>query len=365
MLGLADPPVLLSRVGVFRESQAKWRCCAWARDAEVCAVKLRKIVLRLALFCCPLLIFEISARLAGYQPLGSGAVSSAPGKYDFDAVLGWKPRPGSYCFSHGRDYTYVQNVWPSGGRATRLREDSPSASEHVVFLGCSFMFGYGLPDDETLPWYVQEMLPSADVVNLGVEGYGSYQCLLVMEEYIECRATGNVHFVYGFSDFHESRNVSDPRNIQAWARSGSGDSRVPYCTLREDGSLVRVPPEGYPLLPLREHSCLVSLIEDAYVLARGRERLKHQRAITERLLLVMQETAKSSGADFTILLQDLQPESREFYISFLKRHGLQFIDGERCGDSEGMRLSDGHPNGALNRCWASLVAAEIGRRGMP
>ena len=51
-----------------------------------------------------------------------------------------------------------------------------------LFFGCSFTFGEGLNDDETLPYYfARELAFAQPVVNLGFSGYGPHQMLKRIE----------------------------------------------------------------------------------------------------------------------------------------------------------------------------------------
>jgi len=51
-----------------------------------------------------------------------------------------------------------------------------------VVLGDSFTFGDEVSDDETYSHYLQELLPDAEVINMGIHGYGHDQMLILLEE---------------------------------------------------------------------------------------------------------------------------------------------------------------------------------------
>lgn len=55
------------------------------------------------------------------------------------------------------------------------------AHETVVFCGCSFIFGEGVADDETLPSRVAQLRPDLRVLNFGFHGYGPHQMLANLE----------------------------------------------------------------------------------------------------------------------------------------------------------------------------------------
>ncbi len=52
----------------------------------------------------------------------------------------------------------------------------------ILVLGDSFTFGDEVSDNETYSYYLQEMIPHAEVINLGVHGYGHDQMLILLKE---------------------------------------------------------------------------------------------------------------------------------------------------------------------------------------
>jgi len=60
-------------------------------------------------------------------------------------------------------------------------QKAPSKTR-ILVLGDSFTFGAEVGNTETYPYCLQEMLPHAEVINLGVNGYGHDQMLLYLKE---------------------------------------------------------------------------------------------------------------------------------------------------------------------------------------
>jgi hypothetical protein len=52
----------------------------------------------------------------------------------------------------------------------------------ILVLGDSFTFGEEVSDTETYPYYLQQMLPNAEIINLGVPTYGHDQMLIYWHE---------------------------------------------------------------------------------------------------------------------------------------------------------------------------------------
>ena len=60
-----------------------------------------------------------------------------------------------------------------------------TSGKFAIFLGGSFMFGEGLNDDETIPYYYNEKSGAEyDIQNYGFHGYGPHQALAVVENKI-------------------------------------------------------------------------------------------------------------------------------------------------------------------------------------
>jgi lysophospholipase L1-like esterase len=54
--------------------------------------------------------------------------------------------------------------------------------QRVLLLGDSFTYGIGVEDDETLSARLEQLAPSLEVLNTGVNGYGTGQELLLLQE---------------------------------------------------------------------------------------------------------------------------------------------------------------------------------------
>ena len=75
-------------------------------------------------------------------------------------------------------YDVVYSAYNNGFRKTRGDIDS---KEVYVFLGCSFTFGDGLNDDETLPYYFSKLFDfKKNVVNCGVQATSTNTTLNIL-----------------------------------------------------------------------------------------------------------------------------------------------------------------------------------------
>ena len=96
------------------------------------------------------------------------------------SYLGYQPIPGIHNYkviSNGKiiiDKYYTINE--DGFRMTP-KINNLKATKSINFFGGSFTFGYGLNDDQTLPYYVQNYFTDWKVNNYGISGYGVHQML--------------------------------------------------------------------------------------------------------------------------------------------------------------------------------------------
>ena len=67
--------------------------------------------------------------------------------------------------------------WPNFFRASRALPLIKKASLRVLVLGCSVTNGYGVTDQETFVWRLNELMPEIEFVNAGVGGYGALRSL--------------------------------------------------------------------------------------------------------------------------------------------------------------------------------------------
>ncbi len=104
--------------------------------------------------------------------------------YSFDRyhpTLGWASQPNL------RDVPVFDgkflNTNDHGWRGTTdFPVERVPGKARILLLGDSFTFGDEVSDNETYAYYLQSMLPNAEVINMGVHGYGHDQMLLLFLE---------------------------------------------------------------------------------------------------------------------------------------------------------------------------------------
>jgi len=99
----------------------------------------------------------------------------------YDPSKGWRSRPNL------RDMkVFGDKRLNTNSRGFRGKKNFAYAKDkdklRILILGDSFTFGDGVSDHETYAYHLQEMLPHAEIINLGVHGYGHDQMLILLKE---------------------------------------------------------------------------------------------------------------------------------------------------------------------------------------
>ena len=100
--------------------------------------------------------------------------------YQFDQVLGYRPRPSIRSNFNNHQVTHDQYAF----RAKDLLSSYETSKKTVVFLGDSLAWGYGVDDNNTLSeltkfnWNSKHPDNQIQTMNLGVSGYSSDQAFL-------------------------------------------------------------------------------------------------------------------------------------------------------------------------------------------
>lgn len=127
-----------------------------------------------------------------------------------DPVLGYAAIPGARVSALRKrfDTTLYDVVYTISDRGVRVTPGNP-AGETWLFMGCSFTFGEGVNDDETLPAQFSEKLGrQANVVNLGLNGYGPHHMLRMLETGRLAGAAAPVkHVIYQALSSHAARSA--------------------------------------------------------------------------------------------------------------------------------------------------------------
>lgn len=278
-----------------------------------------------------------------------------------DPVLGWILKTGTYfapSYQSGDDFIQY-TILPDGSRATS--KDRRTGDYDVILLGCSFTYGWGVPDFETLGWKLGEKFSGLKIGNFGRGAYSTYQSLLVLRKLF---SEGERPFIlfYGLNDFHEERNIASP----AWLKGLAQGSRIvraqlPYCSLDGKGRLVERVPIHWPTFIFQEYFAFPQLLTDLFL--RWRIGFYQDpgigRKVTEKLLVEMDRLAKQNSARLVVIIMGAEEKARRHYLEYLQKKGIEVVDTRFQYEEDLSLPGDRHPNGKANSLWADQVAGYL------
>ncbi len=112
------------------------------------------------------------------------------------SYLGFQPLPGKQnhlIVADGKkliNSTYTIDI--DGFRNTPIIQNNSKDLE-INFFGGSFVFGWGLDDNETLPYLVQNHFNNWNIKNYGISGYGVHQMLAQINNNV--KTIGDINFL--------------------------------------------------------------------------------------------------------------------------------------------------------------------------
>jgi len=218
--------------------------------------------------------------------------------YRYDEQLGWFPRAGD-------ELTYTGSRKIHIAHNDRGFRDIDHATEktrpRLIFLGDSFVWGYDVEREERFTDRLQRRAPQIEIFNMGVSGYGTDQCFLLLQKvFAEVRPDA---VIYMFSATDIDDNAVN-FNYRAYYK--------PYFVL-VDGELAL---RGVPVPRSSIWDRWLRNVTDRF------PRLTNRKDVTPAILTAMNGFVKSRGASFAVGLIDDDEAVREH----LNREGIVYFD---------------------------------------
>jgi hypothetical protein len=99
----------------------------------------------------------------------------------YDATKGWLPQANLHNVQ-----AFDNKLLNTNSRGLRGTSEVPyertSGKRRILIFGDSFTYGDDVSDQETYSYYLQQLLPDAEIINMGVHGYGHDQMLIFLQE---------------------------------------------------------------------------------------------------------------------------------------------------------------------------------------
>jgi hypothetical protein len=317
-----------------------------------------------------LVIGELSARALGHEPWANedlGIIVEPGGRFfETHPTLGYRHLPGRFVVRLRTGYSFVATHGPDTLRATHgPRQDRafPPAPQVWIF-GCSMTYGWSVNDWETYPWLLQQRLPNTEVVNFGVNGYGTLHSLIQFREALERGARPKLA-VLAYAQIHDERNTfsrTRRKTIAPWNRLGP--LLQPYARLdRERGLEVSMAEVEYEAFPLMNQSALSHAAEGIY--NRLERRALQSRAVTLALLDEFASLSRKHG--IPVVLAGIRSPQLAEVFDWARSQGVSTADIS-VNDKEPRYVNlphDNHPSASAHAEYASRLHAAITRLHLP
>jgi lysophospholipase L1-like esterase len=134
---------------------------------------LRALLVACVIATAALLLLELGARLLA-DVLGISPYMQ------YDERIGWTARPNAFKRHRDRAGQFDVNyrINELGYRGTAYAKEKPQGTFRIVILGDSTGFGWGVSELDTFSAIIDRELPSTEVINLSLSGYGTDQSFL-------------------------------------------------------------------------------------------------------------------------------------------------------------------------------------------
>jgi hypothetical protein len=184
--------------------------------------------------------FLLSRRLPGptKEYLGDYLAPGAFFRHDPNLGTGLEKTRRVKCelIVNGKQLWDVQYGTDDFGRRISTTVASSAPNRFAIFFGCSFLFGEGSNDDQTIPSQFAKVLPEYRSYNYGVPGYGPQQMLAILESErlpTEVKEKHGVGFYLYLPEVHESRAVGEMDIVNGFGAD------FPFYYLNRNGDVVR------------------------------------------------------------------------------------------------------------------------------
>ncbi len=289
--------------------------------------------------------------------------------------FGSQPKPGVFTAkkvaSNGRVlYDTVFTIGQDGFRVTPQYD--AKQINRINFLGDSFTFGEGVADNQTMAYYVGDLLnhnanaklSPLQVKNYGIHGWGVHQSLAILQSNLDTKA--NVQFVLT-APWHASRVACADFFTMGSPKYKLEDSGL----VKRDGycrSFAWVERSPKALRGLIASSKIFNLIQDSLLVINDQDT---QIALYLGVLKTLQAEAKSRGE--ALIIGFIKADENWFVGSFsnekiltqLKASGIQVIDMTLADRNENLSPKyyihelDKHPTGLAHFERAKLLANAV------
>jgi hypothetical protein len=304
---------------------------------------------------------EGSARILGYRPWVTKKLDVVvePGGrlYSPNPILGYTALPGRFKVTINGSYSFDITNLDNTLRVTHpFAASSGKPKTGIWIFGDSITYGWSVNDKDTYPWLLQEKLPDYEVINFGVNGYGTLQNLIQLREALKNGAEPKV-VVLVYASWDDVRNtfIRGRRKMLTPAAS-LGPVNQPYARFDSSGKLkVSIDPLEYRPFPLMRYSAFIHALEESY--DRYEERHSQSHEITKAIIKEFADLCRARGIELVVAGLTSDATTSDMF-SYCKSQGLKtadiWIDFLNIKENNNLPY-DSHPSAIAHRQYAQKL----------
>ena len=315
--------------------------------------------------------FEIALLILGfrkYERIDYSIVSTPSYCLSPDIKFGFALTPGNFRVTINKGHTY--SVTHTEDSLRRIPFPcSDSVNQKVYFFGCSYTYGMGVNDDETFSAIIQKELPTIEIKNFGVPGFGTVQSYLQLQKMI---AENDIptKVILNYADFHDMRNALSPfyrENLKIGFERSNKDvkhimdrSRIPFVDRKNDAFEIAFCKwdKLYNHWPLRENLASVNFLQSKIDLKK--DKTMGKKDITFFLVEQMQQLCEENHIQF-LVAGITATKATQLTLEEFEKRGIETMD-----ISVDLKLKkynnmpfDSHPNKLTHAIWAERILDKI------
>jgi hypothetical protein len=322
-----------------------------------------KAALVVASIAVSLVIIEIGLRVAGFEPRHDAVNVGFDSWATPDPDMGWVNRAGTWKSAEPGN---APMSFEADGRRSDPAGNKPVSLPRILVVGCSLTQGYSVTDDQTYSHFINQSLPSAELLNFGTGAYGSYQSRLRVNRYFGSPHANTPLVIYGLFYSHHFRDLAPlPWIVSLTMQDGS--YMVPPNIRIRSGEITESPGGPIGLWPLESRTASVALLHRAVMKMENRVTIGMVTPVFRHGILAMQKAVAANKAALLIIglvpipredLEWLQEQNREKVIDFV---ACEHPDYDK---DPSLKVGGvGHPSERLHRWWADCTLKALAARG--
>ncbi|MFH0961037.1 MAG: hypothetical protein V1897_20325 [Pseudomonadota bacterium] len=157
-----------------------------------------------------------------------------------DDLLGYKPKASTdhssfLILNNTKIYDVIYSIDNYNRRRTAIAHQEKRL-KFAIFFGCSYVYGEGVQNDQTLPYYFSEISPEYMPYNYGFHGYGPQEMLAKLQDDSIRKEINEKNGIAIYLYLHEHH---PKRAIGNMIVSNGYGKNMPYYMIDSDNKLVR------------------------------------------------------------------------------------------------------------------------------